>query len=150
VDSKLNKTKKFSKILVAIDGSEQSAIASDCAILMAKKYGSELIVLHVMLSGTMLVDIHPPPHLNKVKKAAQEYFNKIERKVIENNMDIRLKTEIIASPSIVDGIVSFAEKENVDLIIIGTKGESAIKKFLLGSVSSGVVTYAHCTVMVVR
>ena len=65
-------------------------------------------------------------------------------------MDVHLKTEIIASPSIVDAIVSFAEKENVDLIIIGTKGESAIKKFLLGSVSSGVVTYAHCTVMVVR
>ena len=59
-------------------------------------------------------------------------------------MDVHLKTEIIASPSIVDAIVSFAEEENVDLIIIGTKGESsAIKKFLLGSVSSGVVTYAH-------
>jgi nucleotide-binding universal stress UspA family protein len=85
-----------------------------------------------------------------VKKAAQEYFDKIERKVIENNMDVHLKTEIIASPSIVDGIVSFTEEENVDLIIIGTKGESAIKKFLLGCVSSGVVTYAHCTVMVVR
>lgn len=136
--------------MVAIDGSESSTTASDCAILMAKKYGSELIALHVMLSGTILVDIDPPPHLNKVKKAAQEYFDKIERKVIKNNMDIHLKTEIIASPSIVDGIVSFAEKENVDLIIIGTKGESAIKKFLLGSVSSGVVTYAHCTVMVVR
>ena len=66
--------------MVAIDGSESSTTASDCAILMAKKYGSELIALHVMLSGTMLVDIHPPPHLNKVKKAAQEYFDKIKRK----------------------------------------------------------------------
>jgi len=147
VDSKLNKPKKFSKILVAIDGSEPSTTASDCAISMAKKYDSELIALHVMLSGTNLVDIDPPPHLKKVKKEAQEYLG---QKIIKNNMDVHLKTEIIASPSIVDGIVSFAEKENVDLIIIGTKGESAIKKFLLGSVSSGVVTYAHCTVMVVR
>ena len=60
--------------MVAIDGSEPSTTASDCAILMAKKYGSELIALHVMLSGTMLVDIHPPPHLNKVKKAGSRIF----------------------------------------------------------------------------
>jgi nucleotide-binding universal stress UspA family protein len=84
-----------------------------------------------------------------VKKAAQEYFDKIERKIIENNMDVHLKTEIIASPSIVDGIVSFAEEENVDLIIIGTKGESVIKKFLLGSVFIGCcylcTLYRDCT-----
>jgi nucleotide-binding universal stress UspA family protein len=36
------------------------------------------------------------------------------------------------------------------LIVIGTKGRSGIKKLLLGSVASGVVTYAHCPVMIVK
>ena len=39
---------------------------------------------------------------------------------------------------------------NVDLIVIGTRGRSGFKKLLLGSVASGVVTYAHCPVMVVK
>jgi nucleotide-binding universal stress UspA family protein len=46
--------------------------------------------------------------------------------------------------------MNFAEKENIDLIVIGTRGRSGFKKLLLGSVASGVVTYAHCSVMVVK
>jgi nucleotide-binding universal stress UspA family protein len=145
-----NNLKNFSKILVAIDGSEPSMTAADYAISVAKKYGSELIALHVIQSGTSILGPTPPPHLIEVKKEAQEYLEKIKDRASDGDDSIQLKTELIASPSVVDGIVSFAEKENVDLIAVGTKGKSAIKKLLLGSVSSGVVTYAHCTVMVVR
>lgn len=147
---KLNKLGYFSKILVAIDGSEPSMAAADYAISVAKKDGSELIALYVIQSGTSLLGPTPPPHLIEIKNEAQQYLDRIKHKSSESDGRIKLKTEIIASPSIVDGIVSFAQKENVDLIVVGTKGRSAIKKLLLGSVSSGVVTYAHCTVTVVR
>jgi nucleotide-binding universal stress UspA family protein len=51
----------------------------------------------------------------------------------------------------VDGtIVEYAESHDIDLIILGTKGRSGIKKLLLGSVATGVVKYATCTVMVVK
>jgi nucleotide-binding universal stress UspA family protein len=46
--------------------------------------------------------------------------------------------------------LEYAEKENIDLIVLGTKGRSGFKKLLLGSVASGVVTYAHCPVLVVK
>ena len=42
------------------------------------------------------------------------------------------------------------EKENIDLIVVGTRGRSGFKKLLLESVASGVVTYAHCPVLVVK
>jgi nucleotide-binding universal stress UspA family protein len=42
------------------------------------------------------------------------------------------------------------EDKDVDLIVVGTRGKSGFKKLLLGSVASGVVTYAHCPVMVVK
>jgi nucleotide-binding universal stress UspA family protein len=61
-----------------------------------------------------------------------------------------LRTEIIGSLSTVGGIVAFAEKDNVDLIVIGTRGRSGFTKLLLGSVALGVVTYAHCPVKVVK
>jgi nucleotide-binding universal stress UspA family protein len=47
-------------------------------------------------------------------------------------------------------IVDYAERENVDLIVIGSRGRRGFKKMLLGSVASDVVTYAYCPVMVVK
>ena len=47
-------------------------------------------------------------------------------------------------------IVEYTEEHKIDLIVIGTKGLSGIKKMLLGSTASGVVTYAHCPVVVVK
>ena len=47
-------------------------------------------------------------------------------------------------------IIDYAERENVDLIVVGTKGRTGFKKMLLGSVASDVVTYAYCLVLVVK
>ncbi len=46
--------------------------------------------------------------------------------------------------------MDFAEENNIDLIVIGTRGRSGFKRLLLGSVASRVVTYAHCPVLVVK
>jgi len=158
-----DKGKKFSKILVAVDGSEASMDAADYATELARKYNSELIALHVILSDVTIFGPNPPRHIVELKKQAQEYLDKVKEKSNLNNHDnannnddgtsglkIRVRTELIASASSVGGIVGFAEKENVDLIAIGTRGRSGFKKLLLGSVASGVVNYAHCPVMVVK
>ena len=57
---------------------------------------------------------------------------------------------IIAEESIVSEIIEYAERENIDLIIMGTRGRTGFKKLLLGSVASGVVNFAHCPVLVIR
>lgn len=145
---------KFSKILVAIDGSEASMDAADYAIQMAREYNSELIALHVILSDLTIFSPNPPRHINELKQEAQKYLDKLREKsnLDSNNSDkkIPLRTELIASASAVGGIVGFAEKENTSLIVIGTRGRSGFKKLLLGSVAAGVVTYAHCPVMVIK
>lgn len=145
---------KFSKILVAIDGSEASMDAADYAIQMAREYNSKLIALHVILSDLTIFGPNPPRHINELKQEAQKYLDKIREKsnFDSNNSDkkIPLRTELIASASAVGGIVGFAEKENTSLIVIGTRGRSGFKKLLLGSVAAGVVTYAHCPVMIIK
>ena len=53
--------------------------------------------------------------------------------------------------SLLQGVLLYyAERENIDLIIVGTRGRSGFKRLFLGSISSGIVTHAHCPVIVVR
>jgi len=59
-------------------------------------------------------------------------------------------TVIVTEESIYGEIIQYVEKEGIDLIVIGTRGRSGIKKLLLGSTASGVVTYASCPVFVTR
>ena len=152
---------KFTKILVPIDGSEQSMDAADYAIAMAKSNNNniQLIALHVLFSqtgygySTTIFGLVTPSTINKIledaKHEAQQWFDKIKEKIYENN--IQLKTEVVVSPtSVVAAIVDYAENENVDLIVIGSRGRSGFKKLLLGSTTSGVVIYATCPVLVVK
>src|SRR5919198_1664247 len=144
--------KKFSKILVAADGSEASMDAADYAIEIARKYDSELIALYVILSDITIFGQNLPPHIIEIKQQAQQHLDKVKQKLSDQGCDdkVQMRTEIISSATTVGGIVNFAEKEDIDLIAIGTRGRSGFKKLLLGSVASGVVTYAHCPVMVVK
>jgi nucleotide-binding universal stress UspA family protein len=155
---------KFSKILVAIDGSEPSMDAADYAILMAAKYKSGLIALHVLperikyeydikidsdvpssIATTSPREIVELPRQDLEEKA----FNKIKEKCKENNVNVN--TEVINNTkSVAPEVVDYAESNNIDLIVIGTRGRSGFKKLLVGSVASAVVTYAHCPVMVVK
>ncbi|MBV9175966.1 MAG: universal stress protein [Nitrososphaeraceae archaeon] len=153
-------TSKFSKILVAVDGSQSSMDAVDYAISITKKASAFLIALHVMYSpagyaysDNMLGFVTPSSIedlLEKCKQEFQPWFDKIKEKAYNNNK-IQLKTDLILTPtSIVGAIIQYAEDEKVDLVVIGSRGRSGIKKMLLGSVAAGVVTYADCAVIVVK
>ena len=64
---------------------------------------------------------------------------------------MKLRREIIVNPrSLVGTILDYAEHVGVDLIVMGTRGRSGFNRLLLGSTASGVVTYAHCPVLVVK
>ena len=82
-------------------------------------------------------------------EGGQKHVDEVKKRA--SNTNIRLNTEVIISnTSVVKSIVEYADRHKTDLIVIGTKGLSGIKKMLLGSTASGVVTYAHCPVMVVK
>jgi nucleotide-binding universal stress UspA family protein len=160
--------RKFSKILVAIDGSEQSMNAAYYAIGIANRKGNE--VGRVQLIGLTVLDLtklsssffatasgyYGAKELEEKRKEAQQWLDKVEKLASneENNNDnnIKFKSEIIEDPvsRVGSAIVDYAERENVDLIVIGTRGRTGFKKILLGSVASDVVTYAHCPILIVK
>jgi nucleotide-binding universal stress UspA family protein len=146
-------TQKFSKILVAIDGSENSLTASDVAIEMAKRNNGELVVLHVShVSNTELYLTPAKQYKEFIKKYNQDlegWISKIRKNA--KTSKVEMKADVInAAPNVVAAIVDYADKKNIDLIIIGTRGNSGFKKLLLGSVAVGVVMYASCPVMVIK
>jgi nucleotide-binding universal stress UspA family protein len=131
---------KFLKIMVAIDGSEHSLNAAEYALGVAISFGAKLCAVtvtyvpesyHVKQEDVLAESREKSDSVNDAKT----WFKKFNQDAKENN--IQLKTE-------------YAEKENIDLIVVGTRGMSGFKKILLGSIASGVVTYAHCPVLVVK
>ena len=148
----------FSKILVPIDGSKYSFKASEYAIDISKKYGSELTLLSVVSSRIRHGDSSgyfgaiPPTYFKKYENDAAKWFNRITNSVNKDQLQVKkIKTEVITTPiSVVSAILEYAGKRNIDLIVVGTRGITGFKRMLLGSVASGVVTYAHCPVLVVR
>ena len=144
-----NRKATISKILVAIDGSDESMDAADQAISLSKEYNAELYALHVIRADVDLFGPHETSEfMTNMRNEGEKYLNKVQLKANEKN--IQIKTEIVSSMNISGGILDYAEENNFDLIVIGTKGRSGFKRLLLGSVASHVITYTHCPVLVVK
>ena len=151
-------TKGISKIMVGIDGSEESVNASDYAIAIAKRHNAELIAINVLTSDIGYAYSSPgvespPLTIREIILLAEDevkkWFDDIKEKADKSG--IRFRSEIIrAKRSTVSTILDYAEEQNINLIAVGTRGRSGIKKMLLGSVASGLVTYAACPVLVVK
>ena len=134
--------------------------AVDYAINIAKKYDSELIALHVLYSQIgfafyteTATGLITPNSINELieqaKREAEKWFDEIQGKC--KNAKLQVKTEaVITAISVVEAIISYSEKENIDLIVIGSRGRSAFRKLILGSAASGIMTFAHCPVMVIK
>ena len=150
----------FSKILVGIDGSEYSRNAVNYALDLAVKDGSELFLLAIVPSkvhhgdSSGVFGMVSPSYFDEYKKEAEKWFEEIINHINkETTIDTstRVKSEVITTPfSTPASILNYAEERDVDLIVIGTRGNSGLKKMLLGSVASDVVTYSYCPVLVVK
>jgi nucleotide-binding universal stress UspA family protein len=155
IDSKVIK-----KVLAAIDGSGKSLEAADYAATIAKDRDALLIIANVLetepwLYGKWAYEWGSSEDLSKVYQKEKEEMQKILDGTREKaeKQGVQAKTEVIMAPqttSVAAAIVKYAEDEKVDLIVVGTRGRSGMTRMLLGSVASGVVTYAHCPVLVVK
>jgi nucleotide-binding universal stress UspA family protein len=90
--------------------------------------------------------------LERKRKEAHEWLDNVGKLASQkaNDDDIQFKPQIEESMSVAGTIVDFAENQNIDLIVVGSRGQSSFTKLLLGSVASTVVTYATCPVLVIK
>jgi nucleotide-binding universal stress UspA family protein len=157
----------FKKILVPYDQSKYAKKALTEAVRMAKMIkGSEIIVLNVMdeipIPPTVF-EVNVRHHKTGEPTSLSTYLRDLQTdmryKMIETLEEIKkryrnsvkIRTEVLVGPP-VDKIVEFANRHNVDLIVMGPRGLKGISKFLrgLGSVSRNVAEKVKCTVMIVK
>ncbi len=148
----------ISKIMVGIDGSEQSINAADYAIAIAKRHDAEMIAVNALTSDIGYAYSSPgvespPLTIREIILLAEDevkkWFNGIKEKADKSGIQFRSEI-IMAKRSAVSTMLDYAEEQNINLIVVGTRGRSGIKKMLLGSVASGLVTYAACPVLVTK
>ena len=138
----------FKCIVVGVDGSTQSLLALDYASGLAENYGAKLIMVHAY------------PHTSDLREY-DEYDKFVSKrkdagyKVLKNarvgmkNRDIDVEEDLLEGPA-ANAILKVIEAQKADLVILGTRGMGSIKGLVFGSVSSKVMHYATCPVMVVR
>ncbi|MCL5981926.1 MAG: universal stress protein [Firmicutes bacterium] len=137
------------KILVPIDGSHNSLEALKWARDMAEKYGSQIIILNIQKPVSYItpetISLREDPNL----------FAKIGEKVIDAGLEaikgttVEVKTEVnFGDPA--EQILDVIDKEDVDVVVMGSQGITGIKKFLIGSVSNKILMHSSKPVMIIK
>ena len=146
--------KEFRRILVPVDGSENSKRALAYASYLAKLCQASVDVLHVVNLAAVL------PTLGQVNTGGyipDQVFDEIQengRRIVSESVKA-VPPEIVVSSFIEVGvpteiIMSVCTKNQDDLIIMGRRGLGMIKELVLGSVSNYVLYHATCPVMIVK
>jgi nucleotide-binding universal stress UspA family protein len=139
--------------LVALDGSEYSLKALDLAIDIAKKYQSQLVLVHVVMRQIYV--INPPEAgilagtviVRELEAEGKAVLAKGEETVKAQGLpgQTRLRQGVPA-----EELLKTAADEKVELMVLGSRGLSQVKAFLLGSVSDKVSHHARCPTLIVR
>jgi|SRR5687767_4065051 len=140
----------FTKILVPVDGSDNSYRALDAALFFSDKLGSKVAAVHVM------EDI-PVLHIQSEKllrELLEDYKNR-EQLILTKSSEIARKKGLAIDTILLRGnpssiILDFCEKEKYDVIVMGSRGLGKFKELILGSVSNKIVHHSRSPVVLIR
>ncbi len=129
------------------------------AIDLAKINSANLTALYVVppnmrygYTGHGIMPVFPGP-LKEVLDIAVEkgksYVDQVKKIGSDKNVTVQTVV-VVGEGSVSKEISEYAEDHKIDLIVVGTRGMTGIKKMLLGSTASDIVTYAHCPVLVIK
>ncbi|WP_254838559.1 universal stress protein [Natronomonas marina] len=134
-------------ILLAVDGNEGTETAIERGISLADQYGANLHILYVVDTGAVPALADSAAVIEKLQNrgddALEDAVERAERAgldTIETNVEHDRPSE---------GILEYAEENDVDLIVMGTRGRAGLERRLLGSVSDRVVRLAEIPVLTV-
>ena len=135
------------RVLLATDGSPDATLAAQSAVELCERTGSELHVVHIgEYLPTFYAQTEEEPA--ELRHIAQRLLDEQIERLQAAGGQVAQAHLLLGRPA--EQIVNLSEELGVGVIVIGSRGLSALRRVLLGSVSESVVRHAHCPVFVVR
>jgi nucleotide-binding universal stress UspA family protein len=134
---------RIQRLLVPLDFSGKSRQALRYAIPLAQKFMAKIHLVHVL----------PPPGKADKNELIHEKMKALKRitQMSEQLLPPRLRAEnAVLAGKPAEAILSLAEKNDIDLIVLTTKGGSGLKRALVGSTAEHIMRHASCPVFSVR
>jgi nucleotide-binding universal stress UspA family protein len=142
----------FHRILVATDFSDCSGAALQYGRALARQSGATLHLLHVtqipVAAASLEGYVALAPDLQR--EAAASARRDLEALVGADEAVLHVSTPIAGFETPVQAILDYAEREQIDLLVVGTHGRRGLAHVLLGSVAEALVRRAPCPVLTVR
>jgi nucleotide-binding universal stress UspA family protein len=142
------------KVLLAIDGSEEAALAAQAATELSQQTGSEVHVTFVLPRPEELIGHHyysaevRESVLEQARSEAQQFLDGRAEQLRSEGANVAEAHLRVGEPD--KEIVRLSEEIGATLIVMGSRGLGAVRRALMGSVSDSVVRHAHCPVLVMR
>ena len=134
-------------ILVAFDGSQPAERAFAFGLELAGKFGAAVHVLAVARPPEPPEDVEAEAAIESARAHYEEQFAALQARAAKAGVKASFAVAV-GHPA--EQIVHFAETHGIDHIVMGHRGKTFFKRWLLGSVSKQVMHYANCTTTVVR
>lgn len=147
---------KMKKILYNTDFSDCSLNAYIYALHLAKQFNAEIITLHTYTRPIISTMYLPNTYQNIYNHLETDEFDlykdtaRLLHIIAEKHLLSHIKnTFLLLEESAVDGMLQTIEKENIDLVVMGTKGATGLKEVFLGSVTSNLMEKSPCPVLAI-
>lgn len=152
------KSNIFRNIMIATDGSECSKKVVDKGIKFARLSGGTVYAVYVVSTAYIsAIDGSYPSSIDMFPyfEAMHEALKKQGQQAIDYVKELGEKKSINVESVILEGnpseeLIKYAEKENMDIVIMGTVGRTGLDRMILGSVAGNVVRHSKVPVMVLR
>lgn len=138
----------YNKILLAVDGSEHSKRAATEAVKIASiNEQCKVTIAYVVDFSKAKNEVLHAQNNEELDVTRKKRLFPIEERLESNNIEFTIKI-LHGEPG--PTIVEYANKENYDMVIIGSRGLNTLQEMVLGSVSHKVVKRAACPVLIVK
>jgi nucleotide-binding universal stress UspA family protein len=138
------------RILVPIDGSKHADLAIEKAREFAEVFGSTVVLLHVNDFNQHMFNYNAGVEQNFI-----ELFDQVSANILEvgkeklSSLGSRVET-VKLEGSVASSIIEYANKNDFDMVIVGSHGKGAIHDFLMGGVAHKIILHVNKPVLVVR